>query len=82
MLIYAPTRTIVAPWVSQALAERAAGSAIAPIPLQQIGVVSIGRAAGECIHARMFHFRCSYQPGDCCLDLPSLTLSGRRRWKR
>ena len=63
MPINAPTRTIVAPWVSQALAERTAGSAIAPVPLQQIGVVRIGRTAGECVHARMFHFRCTYQPG-------------------
>jgi hypothetical protein len=33
-MICAPTRTIVALWVSQALAERDARSAFAPVPLK------------------------------------------------
>jgi hypothetical protein len=47
MLIYAPTRVIGALRVGQALAERTAGSAIAPVPLQQPRVVLVGRAAEE-----------------------------------
>ena len=52
MLMYAPTRPIVALRVSQALAERDARSAFAPVPLKQLLIAFAQRTARKCIEAR------------------------------
>ena len=52
MPICAPTRTVVAPRVSQTLAESVARSAFASLPLQQLRIARANGTAGERVHAR------------------------------
>jgi hypothetical protein len=52
----APMLAMPVPTMSQPLAECAARSAIAPVPLQQLRVARVRGTTGKRIHARMLDF--------------------------